>query len=232
MSADTAELLDRVSRLVPPRAAGDRAPLPCPPLPCFRCARRSPLGRKLRRRRSPPDLVRGKSLSNARYRPRISPNSAYETCEWTPAGSARLTASLYEGYALQSIRIPNAQPHPTKLVQSAAMAAVAPPPPLIPAASAAAPALRGHPVGRAARERHLCRRSACRPSRRLLHGRRNLRSRFGRPGGCQECGAFPARLVSRRRHRRRQGPPGRRDHSRQLAAKAGAARSGSPNPTN
>ena len=54
---------------------------------------------------------------------------AYETCDWTPAGSARLTASLYEGYALQSIRIPDAQPHPTKLVQSAAMAAVAPPRP-------------------------------------------------------------------------------------------------------
>ena len=54
---------------------------------------------------------------------------AYETCEWTPAGSARLTASLYEGYALQSIRIPDARPHPTKLVQSAAMAAVAPPRP-------------------------------------------------------------------------------------------------------
>jgi hypothetical protein len=54
---------------------------------------------------------------------------AYETCEWTPAASARLTASLYEGYALQSIRIPGARPHPTKLVQSAAMAAVAPPRP-------------------------------------------------------------------------------------------------------
>ena len=54
---------------------------------------------------------------------------AYETCDWTPRRFARLTASLYEGYALQSIRIPDAQPHPTKLVQSAAMAAVAPPRP-------------------------------------------------------------------------------------------------------
>ena len=54
---------------------------------------------------------------------------AYEIREWTPAVSARLTASLYEGYALQSIRIPDARPHPTKLVQSAAMAAVAPPRP-------------------------------------------------------------------------------------------------------
>jgi hypothetical protein len=54
---------------------------------------------------------------------------AYETCDWKPATDARLTASLYEGYALQAIRIPDARPHPTKLVQSAAMAAVAPPRP-------------------------------------------------------------------------------------------------------
>ena len=40
-----------------------------------------------------------------------------------------MSASLYEGYALQSISIPDARPHPTKLVQSAAMAAVAPPRP-------------------------------------------------------------------------------------------------------
>jgi hypothetical protein len=32
---------------------------------------------------------------------------AYETCDWTPAAGARLTASLYEGYALQAIRIPD-----------------------------------------------------------------------------------------------------------------------------
>jgi hypothetical protein len=56
---------------------------------------------------------------------------AYETCAWKPAedGDIRLSAALYEGYALQSVRIPGAKPHPTKLVQSAAMAAVAPPRP-------------------------------------------------------------------------------------------------------
>ena len=54
---------------------------------------------------------------------------AYETCEWQPAEGGRLTESIYEGYALQSIRIPDAQPHPTALVQSAAMASVAPPKP-------------------------------------------------------------------------------------------------------
>ena len=54
---------------------------------------------------------------------------AYETIDWTPPESARLTDAIYEEYALQSILIPGAQPHPTKLVQSAAMASVAPPKP-------------------------------------------------------------------------------------------------------
>jgi predicted RNA methylase len=54
---------------------------------------------------------------------------AYETIDWTPPEGARLTDALYEEYRLQSIRIPGAQPHPTRLVQSAAMASVAPPKP-------------------------------------------------------------------------------------------------------
>lgn len=54
---------------------------------------------------------------------------AYEPVAWTPAESRKITEALYEEYALQSIRIPGAQAHPTKLVQSAAMASVAPPAP-------------------------------------------------------------------------------------------------------
>ncbi len=54
---------------------------------------------------------------------------AYETIDWKPAEGGRLSEALYEDYALQSIRIPGAQPHPTRLVQSAAMASVAPPKP-------------------------------------------------------------------------------------------------------
>lgn len=53
----------------------------------------------------------------------------FETVEWTPPEGSRLSDAIYEPYALQSIRIPSAQPHPTKLVQSAAMASVAPPRP-------------------------------------------------------------------------------------------------------
>ena len=54
---------------------------------------------------------------------------AYETVERTPPEGARLTDALYEEYGLQSILIPGSQAHPTKLVQSAAMASVAPPKP-------------------------------------------------------------------------------------------------------
>jgi hypothetical protein len=43
--------------------------------------------------------------------------------------SARLSDAIYETFRLQAIDIPGATPHPTKLVQSAAMASVAPPKP-------------------------------------------------------------------------------------------------------
>src|SRR3546814_20837341 len=54
---------------------------------------------------------------------------AYETVDWQPVEGGRITEALYEEYGLQSIRIPGSQAHPTKLVQSAAMASVAPPTP-------------------------------------------------------------------------------------------------------
>ncbi|MFT0875880.1 strawberry notch family protein [Rhodopseudomonas sp. G2_2311] len=85
---------------------------------------------------SPPRTVRGYLARSATGRPAalasIEPEGvelAYETVDWTPPEGARLTDAIYEEYALQSIRIPGAQPHPTKLVQSAAMASVAPPKP-------------------------------------------------------------------------------------------------------
>ncbi|WP_292519548.1 strawberry notch family protein [Mesorhizobium sp.] len=54
---------------------------------------------------------------------------AYELRDWMPEEAGRLTDTIYEPYALQSIHIARAKPHPTRLVQSAAMAAVAPPKP-------------------------------------------------------------------------------------------------------
>jgi predicted RNA methylase len=57
----------------------------------------------------------------------VATELAYDTVAWAPAEAGPITEALYEEYALQSIRVPGSQPHPTKLVQSAAMASVAPP---------------------------------------------------------------------------------------------------------
>ncbi|MGH7098772.1 MAG: strawberry notch-like NTP hydrolase domain-containing protein, partial [Stellaceae bacterium] len=116
MAASPSDLLAWVTRLFPPRPpVAAASPISAPrvfPL-------QAPSAAKLKASPPPPA-------------PRPAPvpafiELAYETREWTPDPSARLTAGLYEGYALQSIHIPGAHPHPTKLVQSAAMAAVAPP---------------------------------------------------------------------------------------------------------
>jgi len=64
--------------------------------------------------------------------PPVEPAGAvleYDTVDWAATSGGRLTDALYEPYVLQSIRIAGAQPHPTRLVQSAAMASVAPPKP-------------------------------------------------------------------------------------------------------
>ncbi|MBN9074729.1 MAG: strawberry notch family protein [Rhizobiales bacterium] len=85
---------------------------------------------------TPPKSVRGYLARAASSRPAApiiaDPEGitlAYETVDWLPAEGARLTEAIYEEYGLQSIRIPNSQAHPTKLVQSAAMASIAPPKP-------------------------------------------------------------------------------------------------------
>ncbi len=54
---------------------------------------------------------------------------AYEARDWKAPEGGALSAGLYEPYAVQSIAIDGARPHPTTLVQSAAMASVAPPKP-------------------------------------------------------------------------------------------------------
>lgn len=54
---------------------------------------------------------------------------AYDPVDWTPPDGANLTDAIYEEYRLQSIRIAGCQAHPTRLVQSAAMASIAPPKP-------------------------------------------------------------------------------------------------------
>jgi hypothetical protein len=116
IAANAAELLDYVGRLVPPRAPViDASPLPSSSVSAL----------PVRTKAAAPPLA----LVNRPAPTRDVVELAYEACEWQPAEGARLTAGIYEGYVLQSLRIPDAKPHPTKLVQSAAMAAVAPPPP-------------------------------------------------------------------------------------------------------
>src|SRR3984893_18847586 len=99
MAADTAELLDRVCRLVPARPpVTAAAPLPAPAVFPTRMAIAA------RPKIPAPQL-------NLVKRPAIIPDVvelAYETCDWMPDASAHLTAALYEGYALQAIHIPGA----------------------------------------------------------------------------------------------------------------------------
>ena len=85
---------------------------------------------------SAPRTVRGYLARVATARP-TAPSSidpegielAYDPVDWTPPDGANLTDAIYEEYGLQSIRIAGCQAHPTKLVQSAAMASIAPPKP-------------------------------------------------------------------------------------------------------
>jgi len=112
MAPDTATLLDWVKRHVPPRRA-------CTPIRL--------LGSAGQRR-----------VASTPSRPRTEPRSlapvaadavelVYEAVDPPAAEGARLSEALYEPFALQTIRIPSARPHPTPLVQSAAMASVRPP---------------------------------------------------------------------------------------------------------
>ena len=116
VAPDAATLLDWVIHHVPPRAAMAASPaIPAAtPAECPASAR--PASRAIPSRHIGPT-------------PEDAVEVVYEPCDWAPAGYGRISEALYEGYGLQSIRIPNAKPHPTRLVQSAAMASVAPPRP-------------------------------------------------------------------------------------------------------
>ena len=116
MAADVATLLGWIANKVPPRPAVD---LPTPPTP-------TPLARSVR------GYLARANASPAMRKPNGPPVAvelAYQTIDAMPTDAARLSDAIYEEYVLQSIQIPGAVPHPTKLVQSAAMASVAPPRP-------------------------------------------------------------------------------------------------------
>jgi predicted RNA methylase len=117
-AGDTATLLDWVTRLVPPRATVTASPAIARVI--------VPVARKMPTARPLPSM-RGSAATSTIESAGVE--IAYETVNWKPADAGRITDVLYEGYALQSISIPGSQAHPTKLVQSAAMASVAPPEP-------------------------------------------------------------------------------------------------------
>ena len=110
------------------------APAPRLPSPARPARKQSGPGAVLRRySRGQPQLLRRLSLRSGR-RPipstaRRSFELAYEVRDWVAREGTQLTDSLYEAYEVQAVGIPDAKPHPTSLVQSAAMASVAPPKP-------------------------------------------------------------------------------------------------------
>jgi predicted RNA methylase len=119
MAGDTATLLDWVAHHVPARAAVALAPT---------TARAAPIATKTLRAGLVPN-PRPQCSSGANNVEPAGVELSYETVDWKPTQNGRITDALYEGYVLQSIRIPGSQAHPTRLVQSAAMASVAPPKP-------------------------------------------------------------------------------------------------------
>ena len=115
VAGDAAALLALVERHVPPRAA---------------CT----AGRALR------GLVARNAVAPRHRATAIAPRPlapvaadavelAYLPVEGVDTGPARLSDALYEPFTLAAIRVPGAHPHPTPLVQSAAMASVRPPRP-------------------------------------------------------------------------------------------------------
>ncbi|WP_454885420.1 strawberry notch-like NTP hydrolase domain-containing protein [Sphingomonas oryzagri] len=115
LAPDTATLLDWVQTQVPPRHPTTPAPATALPIATGRApARSTAIARPIVTPDAAPDAD--------------APELTYETADWTPP-TGRLGDSIYEPYTLQSLRIPGAKPHPTPLVQSAAMASVAPPKP-------------------------------------------------------------------------------------------------------
>jgi predicted RNA methylase len=118
MAPDAATLLDWVIRFVPVRSVLATQASAAVPSSITACA--TPVGPARGRPENPVALTAG------------APSGVeldYEAIDWVAAEAGRLTEALYEGYALQSIRIPRASRHPTRLVESAAMASVAPPKP-------------------------------------------------------------------------------------------------------
>ena len=143
--ADLPELLALVQREIPPRAplvAEAQGKGTTPVLGRVATTVKPITPSAATRRAAPPltfaESTRPTQLSSAGVAPLPAPRAtapaeivelAYEPRDWKAPESDALSAGLYEPYAVQSIAIEGAKPHPTMLVQSAAMASVAPPKP-------------------------------------------------------------------------------------------------------
>jgi predicted RNA methylase len=118
LAPDVSTLLGWIADYVPPRATDN---LPKPPSPTSPAAARSVRGYLARVNAAPATRKPGASP--------VAVELVYKTIDAAHSDAARLSDAIYEEYGLQSVRIPGAVPHPTKLVQSAAMASVVPPRP-------------------------------------------------------------------------------------------------------
>ena len=114
IAPDAATLLVWVTAAIPPRL---------PVAPSALTPARPAVGRTVRAPAARPSSVPARTPEPEAI------ELVYETVEWKPVEGGRITDALYEEYGLQSIRISGSQAHPTRLVQSAAMASVAPPKP-------------------------------------------------------------------------------------------------------
>jgi len=126
MSRDVAHLMSRVTAEVPPRLKLDPAPAAgqghSSPFPGnFHLTTRKPASRSHATSAAQPENT-GTSIEAEDLDYALRDAAEDED-------TARLSDAIYETFRLQAINIPGAAPHPTKLVQSAAMASVAPPKP-------------------------------------------------------------------------------------------------------
>jgi hypothetical protein len=126
MAADVASLMTRITSEVPPRLAlesgvpaaqGSHSIVPANPSRAANAAAKKP--------RAP------NAASSFQSQPTFQAEDlAYTLRDGSEVeATTRLSDAIYETFRLQAIDIPGAEPHPTKLVQSAAMASVAPPKP-------------------------------------------------------------------------------------------------------
>ncbi len=126
MSSDVAQLMSRITAEISPRLELEAGAVPRP-------QPTSPFREKPTRTSGPAARHLGATSSaktDAHVTRPDSEDLGYTLRETADdLGAARLSESIYETFRLQAIDIPGAAPHPTKLVQSAAMASVAPPKP-------------------------------------------------------------------------------------------------------